>query len=216
MQLPNGSQFAIASTYGASKTMSAVSNADPAVATLEASHGIATGELFEVTSGWNAIDQRVVRAGTVSVNDVPLEGINSSNTTRFPAGSGVGSAREISAWTAITQILNAEISGGDQSFYQYLFVDDPSFTQKQMPTFRGAMSMGFRLADDMSKPWYGAIKAASESRTNYALRIVVPNGNIILLNGIWTMNEMPTFVPNEGMALDVSFSLQSMPTRYAS
>lgn len=216
MQLPNGSQFAIASTYAASKAISALTNEAVATATLEASHGVIEGDIIEVLSGWNALDQRVVRAGTVAVNDVDLAGINTSSTTRFPAGSGVGSAREITAWTAITQILSAQLSGGDQSFFQYLFLDDPSFTQKQLPTFRSAMSMQFRLADDSSKPWYAAILAASEARENYALRITAPNGNVIFLNGIWTMNEMPTFVPNEGMGIDITFSLQALPTRYAS
>ena len=43
-----GTQVAIASAYGASKTMSAISNATAAVATLEASHGVIVGDYVEM------------------------------------------------------------------------------------------------------------------------------------------------------------------------
>ena len=95
VRVPNGSIVAIASGYGASKAMSALSNADPGVATLEASHGIATGEYMEVTSGWGRLSGKVVRAGTVATNSVPLEGIDTTLTSIYPAGGGTGSVREI-------------------------------------------------------------------------------------------------------------------------
>jgi hypothetical protein len=41
VRLPNGATIAMGSTYGAVKALSAFSNANPGVATLEASHGIA-------------------------------------------------------------------------------------------------------------------------------------------------------------------------------
>ena len=81
VKLPNGTTFAIATAYGASKNMTAVTNADPGVATLEASHGITTGDFFEVTSGWSRLTNKIVKAGTVATNDVPLLGIDTSLTS---------------------------------------------------------------------------------------------------------------------------------------
>ena len=98
ISLPNGAIVSIASGYGASKVMSVLTNANPAVATLEASHGVATGDYIEVTSGWSRLTDKIVRAGTVSVNDVPLEGYNTSLTSIYPAGTGTGSVREITGW----------------------------------------------------------------------------------------------------------------------
>ena len=40
VSLPNGALIAIAASYGASKNMTALTNANPGVATLEAAHGV--------------------------------------------------------------------------------------------------------------------------------------------------------------------------------
>jgi tail tube protein len=216
MQLPNGLQMAIAATFGIEFTVSAITNATEAVATLSASHGVAVNDIIVLNSGWNGLDKKVARAKTVATNDVTLESFNSTNTTWYPAGSGTGTGKEVSTWTGISGILEPNMEGGDLSFYQYLFVDDPTFTQKQQPTFRSAMALKFKIADDITKPHYAAILAASQARTEYPMRIVLPNGGKIYMNGIWSMNEVPTMTANEGMTLDVAFALQASPTRFAS
>ena len=62
ISLPNGALVAIASGYGPVKTMSAITNANPGVATLEASHGIVAGDFFEVTSGWSRLTDKIIKA----------------------------------------------------------------------------------------------------------------------------------------------------------
>lgn len=216
MKLPNGLKFAIASVIGTSKTMSALSNATEAVATLEASHGVAVNDIVIVSSGWNALDQRVARAKTVATNDVTLEGIDTSSTTLFPAGSGIGSVREVTTFLAVPNILDPQLTGGDLSFFQYLFVDDPSFTQKQLPTFQSPIALTFSLDDDIAgTAAYLAVKAAAQSRSNTPLRLTLTNGNLIYLNGVWSLREMPNITANEGMTQPVTFSMQSLITRYA-
>ncbi len=107
VKLPNGAVVAIASGYGASKAMSVLTNANPGVATLAAAHGVVQGDFIEVTSGWSRLDQKIVRAGTVATNDVQLEGIDSTLTSIYPAGAGIGSVREITGWTQLSQILSS-------------------------------------------------------------------------------------------------------------
>src|SRR5574337_409795 len=86
MQLPNGLQMAIAATFGTSFTVSAISNATEAVATLSASHGVAANDIIVLSSGWNGADKKVQRAKTVSTNDVTLEGFDTTKTTSYPPG----------------------------------------------------------------------------------------------------------------------------------
>ena len=81
VKIPNGSTLYIGSTYGASKVMSVVTNAAEAVATLEASHGVVANDILVVTSGWSRLNARVLRAKTVSTNDVTLEGFVTTDTT---------------------------------------------------------------------------------------------------------------------------------------
>ena len=90
VKLPNGSLVYIASGYGAAKTMSVLTNASEAVATLEAAHGVVEGDFIEVTSGWSRLTNKIVRAGTISTNDVQLDLYDTTSTTIYAAGAGTG------------------------------------------------------------------------------------------------------------------------------
>ena len=89
--VPNGSLIYLASGYGAAKTMSALSTASPGVATLVASHGVATGEYIEVTSGWSRLTDKIVRISPATLDQpVTARGLNdpprpSSRPDRFVA-----------------------------------------------------------------------------------------------------------------------------------
>jgi hypothetical protein len=214
VSLPNGATVAIASTYGTSKVMSALTNATEAVATLEASHGITENALIELTSGWSRLTGRIVRADSVSTNDVTLEDINTSSTVRFPAGSGVGSVRAISAFTQISQVLDVATAGGEQQFTNYSFLEDD--TERQIPTQKSAQSMTLTIADDATLAHYAVLAAADEDRLPRAIKITLPNGSILLYNGYVTLNKTPTLTKNEVMGLQVTLSLVAEVTRYAS
>ena len=71
--IATGTTFAYASTYGSSANMTAITNASEAVATLGAGHGVVVGDYLEVTSGWDRLTGRIVRAKTVATNDVTFE-----------------------------------------------------------------------------------------------------------------------------------------------
>lgn len=211
--LPNGSIVSIASGYGVAKTMSAVSNATEAVATLEASHGVIVGDFIEVTSGWSRLNKRVVRASAVATNDVTLDDINTSSTTLYPAGAGTGSVREISGWTQLSQILGSASTGGEQQFatYQLLEAD----TEVRIPTSKSAAGITFTIADDPSLAGYLLAKEANDDRLPRAVKIVLANGAILLYNAYISLSVVPSLTVNEPMSIQVTLSLLSEPTRYS-
>lgn len=214
VSLPNGALIAIAASYGASKNMTALSNANPGVATLEAAHGVATGDFIEVTSGWSRLTNKVVRAGTVATNDVPLEGIDTSLTSIYPAAGGTGTVREVTGWTQLSQILSSSSSGGEQQFLEYQFLE--SDAQKRIPTFKSAAGISFTIADDPTQPGYQLASAANDDRLPRAVRVTLPNGSIILYNAYISLNKTPSLTVNELMAVEVTLSLLAEPVRYAS
>lgn len=214
ISLPNGSLVAIASGYGASKTMSALTNASPGVATLEASHGVATGDIIEVTSGWSRLTNKIVRAGTVATNDVPLEGINTTSTTTYPAGSGTGSIREITGWTQLTQILSTSSSGGEQQFLEYQLLE--SDAKVRVPTFKNPAGWTLQIADDASLGGYQLAATANDDRLQRAVKITLPGGSLIFFNAYVSLNKTPTMTVNEIMACEVTFSFLAESVRYAS
>lgn len=213
VSLPNGALVAIASGYGTSKTMSAVSNAAEAVATLEASHGVVEGDFIEVTSGWSRLDSKIVRAGTVSTNDVNLEGINTSSTSVYPAAGGTGSVREITGWTQLSQILESSSTGGEQQFLDYQFLEADA--AKRIPTFKAPAGLTFRVADDPTLAGYVLAKTANDDREPRAVRVTLPNGAILLYNAYISLAPSPSLTVNEVMSVEVTLSLLNEPVRYA-
>lgn len=207
-----GTVFAIASAYGASKNMTAISNATEAVATLEASHGVVVGDYLEVTSGWDRLNARIVRVKTVATNDVTFESIDTSSTTRYPAGSGTGTVRKISTWTNLSQITtNFQVSGGEQQYANVTTLSDT--IQKQIPTTRNPVAVTLPVYDDPSLAWYSTVASVSESATATAMRASFPNGSKLVANAYWSLQKTPTVEDSTLRArIDVSFAAE--PTRY--
>lgn len=211
--LATGTQVAIASTYGTGFTINTISNANPAVATLSAAHGVIVGDIIEVTTGWDLLNKRLVRVSAVSVNDVTLEGIDTSSVTNYPAGSSAGTGREVTAWTSITQIQGIATSGGELQFADTTTIADR--TAKQIPTIRGAQQIDFIVFDDPALSWYAPALAASAAASITGLRIVFPNGSRLLANGYFSLQTTPAVAVNSPLTAQLGFSAAADPTRYA-
>ena len=213
IKLATGTQLAIASTYGTGFTITAITNANPAVATLSAAHGVIVGDIIEVNSGWDLIDKRLFRVSAVSTNDVTLEGLNTVSTTDYPTGAGAGTGREITAWTSITQIQSLETSGGDLNFADITTIADR--TQKQIPTTRSPQQINLVLFDDPALAGYAAALAASTANALTGLRLVLPDSSRVLANGYWSLNPTPQINVNQPITAQLGFSAASLVTRYA-
>lgn len=211
--LATGTQVAIASTYGTEFTVTAISNANPAVATLSASHGVIVGDFIEITSGWDLLDKRVVRVSVVATNDVTLEGIDTSSDSNYPAGSGTGTGREVTAWTSVTQIQSLGTSGGDQAFADITTISDR--TQKQVPTTRSPQQIDLTVFDDPALGWYSTVSTASDSNAVTAMRIVFPDSSRLVANGYWSLQKTPTINVNAPLTAQIGFSSVSAPVRYS-
>ena len=208
-----GTQIQIASGYGSSKTMSAISNASAAVATLESLHGVSGGDYVELTSGWGRLNGRVVRALSVSTNDVTLEGIDTSSTSRYPAGTGTGSVREISGWTTVSQITrNIQVSGGGQQFADISDLED--VLDKRIPTTRSPIDVSLPLYFDPTLSWWATVLAASEAATPYAVRMLFPNGAKLVANPYWSLQEVPT-IEDSTLRGRIDLSFSAAPKTYS-
>jgi len=119
LSLATGTKVSIGSTLGTSYAVTAATNAAETVLTVASGHGLTAGDYVVVRSGWSLLDYLVARVKTVVSDAVTLEGINTTSTDRYPAGSGVGSIQEITAWTEITQIKKdggLSVAGGEPKY----------------------------------------------------------------------------------------------------
>jgi hypothetical protein len=215
VELSQGSQIAIAATYAGSKTFSTISNAAEAVALFEAAHGIIVGDILEVTSGWELLNGAIVRVKTVATNDITFEGFDTTSTTRFPAGEGAGTAREISTWATITQVqqLTADNPGVE-------FVDITNLgnrVRKQIPGLENAPTLNFTIQYDSSLSWWATVLAASDANAQAAIRIITPGGRKVYSNAYWKMSRFPQLNTGQAITHVLTCVLSSpIPSSYAS
>lgn len=213
VSLPNGSLVAIASGYGTVRNITALSNANPGVATSVA-HGYANGSFLEITSGWSRLTNKVVRASGVVADTFALEGIDTTSTSIYPAGSGTGTVRSVTGFTQLAQITNSASSGGEQQFLNYQFLEDDA--EKSIPTFKSAARITFTVADDPLLPGFIIARAANDDRARRAVRITLSNGSILLYNAFVSIGTIPSLTVNELMTVEVTLSLLAEPVRYTS
>lgn len=208
--LPNGSTFDIASALAASKTVTEITNATPAEVTSTA-HGLATGDFIVVTSGWSKLNNRVFRVTSATADEFTLDGIDTTDLTRFPAGQGAGSFQKVTAWTSISQITEVAFAGGEQQFLNFAFLEDVD--EKQMPTSKSAISMTLTVADDPDLPFVSIVEAADVDLKPRALKLNLVSGSTMLYNAIVSITATPTVTRDELMTRAITLSLQSRPTR---
>ena len=211
--LATGTQVAIASTYGPSVNMTAITNASEAVATLAVGHLVVVGDFLEVTSGWDLLSGKLVRVKTVVTNDITFEAINSTSVTNYPAGTGIGTIRRVTAWSSITQIQSLSTSGGDQSFADITTITDR--TQKQIPTTRSPQQIDMVVFDDPALAWYSVVGAASDASVATGLRIIFPNNSRLVANGYFSLQKTPTVASNAPLTASIGFSSLADPVRYS-
>jgi hypothetical protein len=211
IQVPDGSIISIGTTFGAAKSVTAITNANPGVAT-SAAHGLTNGALVIMQSTWPRLNNRIVRVAGSVASAFNLEGIDTTLTSLYPAGGGAGTATEVTAWTPISQITQFDTNGGDQKMADVSFLELDFDTQ--LPSTTSAMSINIGIADDPSLAGYQALKLASDTRAIRPLRVQMPNGSQLLYYGYVALNENPTLSKGNVMQVKAVFALQSRVTRY--
>lgn len=213
-QVPTGTTFFIASAYGSAKTTTVASNATEAQIT-SAAHGYANGDIVEMTSGWGRLNKRVFRIKSVATDTFVLEGADTSNTTYFPAGSGLGSVRKITTFTQLTSIMNPNSSGGDPKTVNYKFIE--SDVEYSINDGFAATSYTLELdADAIGSAGYTALKSLTDVQTDTCLKVVTRSGSLIFQPCTVALNEAVKMQDGQINRVTSAFNGNNRLTRYAS
>ena len=211
---PNGTIFAVSTGYGSDVSITAISNANPGVADA-ASHGLSAGDII-LLSMPSRLDQRVVRvAANASPDDkFNLEGIDTTSTKIYPSGFGVGTAKEATTFSSLSQVTDVQSAGGEQQFYTWTYLEDGR--QRQRPTFKNARSMTIVMDYDPDLAWHNSLLEADQDGTVRVLRATLPSGATIYYSVYVGFDGEPTFTINENQKTTASLSLACpFSTRYA-
>ena len=209
--LPEGSSQQFSNTLAAAKTITAITNANPAVATCTA-HGYTTGDEIMLSSGWEDANDSVYKIESVDANSFKILGLDSTNTSFFPAGSGGGSAQKLSAWTAIPQVLTISASGGDARFTDV----NPLAKRNgiRIPTGFNATSVTLSLGFDATTPAYKTMVDISRSLSKVAFKQVLSGGSVQYGYGYMSVSEFPKLNNNSVNTVDAAMTFLGRTMSY--
>lgn len=211
--LPNGSTIDLASSYSAEVAITSISNSNPAVVTATG-HGFAEGDIVQIVSGWELITNRSFVVGDVTTDTFELIGsqADTTDTTFFPAGGGVGTAKSVETWVNIPQITAVEFAGAEQQYLDVQFL--ASRTQVSIPTVKTSSNMTLTIADDPQQPFVPVVQAYDFDLSINTIRLNLVNGDSILYPSIISFSPSPTVTINELLVNTLGMAIQGTPTRY--
>jgi hypothetical protein len=208
---PEGSTIQVSSTFAASKTISALTNANPAAAT-STSHGYSDNDEVLYEGGWEDFDESVFMVNQTDANTFELLGMNSSNTSFNAAGAGVGTAKKISDWITIPQVLTVNSQGGGARFTNVQLLSKRN--AQAIPTGFEATTITLTLAHDPADANYQSLLALSRAGTKVAIKMAIGGGALLYGYGYISISEVPSLTVGQVNSVTAALSLLGVPVSY--
>lgn len=210
---PEGSKFYFSQAFASAKTVSAVTNASPAVAT-STSHGYSDGDEIVLTSGWEDATDTVYKVDSLTADTFGITGLNATDTDFYTAGGGVGSAQKVSSWTEIPQVLTIATSGGDARFTTI----NPIARRNaiNIPTGFNATSITLTLGHDPANANYQTMLDISRTLSKVAFKMVLSGGAVTYGYGYMSVSEAPSLNVNQANSVTAALTLLGRSISYAS
>lgn len=208
---PEGSSLQFTQTFASAKTISAITNANPAVATSTA-HGYTSGDEILLTSGWEDATDSIWKITVIDANSFSILGLDTTNTNFFAAGSGVGTAQKASAWAAIPQVLSVSASGGDARFTDVNLLSRRNGIK--VPTGFNATSVTLSLAHDPAQANFITMLGISRNLSKVGIKQVISGGAVTYGYGYMSVSENPKLNVNQANTVDAALTILGRTVSY--
>lgn len=204
-----GSKMFLGQTLASAKTLSGLSNADPAVATSTA-HGYSDNDEVLIFSGWEDFNESIYRVDQLTADTYSLPGYDSTDTDWYPSGTGGGTTQKITAWLEITQVLNAVANGGGPRRITANPINQRRAVSKTVG--REAESFTLTLAFDQTLTAQQTLRTYARRFRKLPFKFLLNGGGYAYAYGEVSMSELPTFDQNSFMQVDVDINLEGIMT----
>lgn len=211
---PEGSILQFSTTLAAAVTVSAATNASPCAVTTSTSHGYSTNDELLYETGWSDINESVFKFTNSTATTGSLQELDTSNTSFYPAGAGVGTLRKLSSWTTVPQVIDINTTGGDARFTPIELLANRNSTQ--VATGFNPTAINFVLADDPQNTVVKEMLRISRTLSKCAIKILVSGSAPMYGYGYMTLSELPQMARNQVNRLAGVVTLTSRATRYGS
>jgi hypothetical protein len=209
---PEGAQILFSTTFASAKTITALTNANPAVATSTA-HGFAGASEILLSSGWEDATDTVFRTGAIDANSFNVTGLNTTNTGFYVPAAGIpATASLISNWVSIPQVLTISTTGGDPKFTTI----SPLARRNDInvPVGFNATSTTLTLGHDPSNSNYQTMIDISRSLTKCAFKLLLSGGGASYGYGYMSVSEVPQLNKGSANAVTASFTFLGRTISY--
>lgn len=185
---PPGTKVFYSNTLAAAKTVTAVTNASPAVATAVA-HGYADLDPVLFSSGWADASDTVFEVDQLTVDTFGLTGLNALDTNVYAATTGTGTTKKLSGWVEIPQILSIQGNGGGIKYGTISPIGARQDTKQ--PVGFEAVGIDLKLGYDATNATIQAMQALTRVFSKVAIKLVLPGGGRVYGYGNLACSEMP-------------------------
>lgn len=205
--LSNGTQVFVEGSRGEGVAVTAISNAVNPVLTVDDASGLVVGDyLLFTASASTLLADKQVRVTAISGTDVTVEGIDTSSTTKFPAGL-TGEVVKILSWFEVPCVQDVSTDGGEQQFVNFQCLSDDR--EQQIPTYKSAVTNTFTFAHEYTNPVYPVLREYDETGQVVAIRLYVPRAQEMRLqSGTIAFNDTPTIGVNEIETVSIAVSIR--------
>jgi hypothetical protein len=174
-----GVRVEVSKTEGAPKTVTAVTLANPGVATSTAHTLLAKSvAFFRAVTGMVQLEGQAVRFGAVDTNTLTLTDIN---TESFPAFTG-GQVVPITAWSTLAKATGWTEGGGDAEKLNATTMLD--VIRQEVNGLLAAQTVSIPLlAESLSSEAMAIVKNAARTQGYLVFRCTWSNGDVVLFRG---------------------------------
>lgn len=185
---PQGTKVFYSTTLAAAKTVTAATNASPAVAT-SVGHGFTDLDPVLYSSSWADADNTVFEVDQLTADTFGVVGLNSMDTNVYPVGSGVGTAKKISTWIEVPQILSLSANGGGVKYGTVSPLGSRQDTKQ--PIGFDAAGLDIKIGYDPSNAVITGMQSLTRVFSKVAVKLVIPGGGRVYGYGNIACNEFP-------------------------
>lgn len=196
-------------TLGGSKTITAITRANPGVVT-SAAHGLSNGAVVVLAvAGMVQLNNVAARIAAVATNTFELEGINTTDFTDFSSGT----AKEVTAWDTIGWATNLNMSGGSPKEIDMTTLDDRALQSAYGLSSAGSGTIeGFDQVADVGML---NLRAASDTQTTRAFRLSYASGQKRIFNANVSAGGGFSLAVNDAGKMSVAVTVRGRINEYA-
>jgi hypothetical protein len=169
-----GVRVEIAATYSAAKVVTAVTLANPGVAT-SAAHAMANDTVgyWSGVAGMAQLEGQATRVKNQATNTFELQGLNTTNYSAFAAGNFT----PVATWATLSEATSYSIGGGAAEKLDVTRLIDITKQEEQglLPVSNVSMNV---IAQDTPSAAMLLLESAVQTQGAVVVRITLPNGAV--------------------------------------